>query len=226
MANPRRTSNQINTQIPIFNPNSQSQTLTSTSTKLKLFFKKPQSFPFLLSIFLILTYLFLRFNQQNPKSPIQNFTITTTNQDHDANLIRFKSSSITKDTRGWMLDPVSIALNSPFTNGASVCSSIHVGEIKPGQLRGNHRHHTCNETFFIWGAATVFRLENDKIEKGYAQVIVGVDDVAVAVSPSGTAHALVNVDSTRSTFIIGCQDRAISYNNSNSDFNVWDDLNS
>lgn len=225
MANPRRTSNQINNEIPIYNTKSQSQTLSS---KLKLFLKKPQSFPFLLSIFLILTWVFLRIHQQTPKFPNQRSTITN-DQDHEANLIRFKSnfpSSITKDTRGWMLDPVSIALDSGFTGGASVCASIHVGEIKPGELRGNHRHYTCNETFLIWGARTVFRLENDKIDKGYAQVIVGVDDVAVAVSPLGTAHALVNVDSTRSTFIIGCQDRVISYNSSNSDFKVWDDLNS
>ncbi|KAL2335868.1 hypothetical protein Fmac_010314 [Flemingia macrophylla] len=26
----------------------------------------------------------------------------------------------------------------------------------PGKLRGNHKHHDCNETFLIWGAATRF----------------------------------------------------------------------
>ena len=55
-------------------------------------------------------------------------------------------------------------------------------------------------------------------------MIVGADEVAVAASPSGTAHALVNVDPILSTFFIGCQDGVINYNNSNSDFNVWKDL--
>ena len=45
-----------------------------------------------------------------------------------------------------------------FAGGAAMCVSIHVGEIKPGELRGNHRHHTCNETFVIWGAKTRFRV--------------------------------------------------------------------
>ncbi|CAK9150178.1 unnamed protein product [Ilex paraguariensis] len=70
------------------------------------------------------------------------------------------------------------------------CASVHVGEIRPGGVRGNHRHHTCNETLVIWGAKTVFRLENKAMDRGYAEVIVGADEVAVAASPSGTAHAL------------------------------------
>ena len=68
----------------------------------------------------------------------------------------------------------------------------------------------------------MFRLENKGLEKGFAQVLVGVEDVAVAVSPAGTAHALISVDETRSTFIIGCQDSVISYVKSSSDFGVWD----
>lgn len=116
-------------------------------------------------------------------------------EDRKANLLRFPSSetlsSITKDKRGWLLDPISIALRSGIPGGAQICASLHVGEIRPGGLRGNHRHHTCNESFLIWGAKTKFRLENNAVDKGYAEVIVGADEVAVAVSPSGTAHALV-----------------------------------
>ncbi|OIW09496.1 hypothetical protein TanjilG_14126 [Lupinus angustifolius] len=109
--------------------------------------------------------------------------------------------------------------------GAVTCASLHVGEIRPGKLRGNHRHHDCNETFVIWGAATKFRLENNEVaDNGYAEVTIGKDEVAVAASPSHKAHALINVDPIRSTFIIGCQDSVISYNASSSDFNVWKDL--
>ncbi|CAN8308389.1 unnamed protein product [Cochlearia groenlandica] len=52
-------------------------------------------------------------------------------------------------------------------------------------------------------------LENHKVEKGFAEVVIGEDEVAVAVSPSGTAHALINVDPVRSTFFIGCQDSIV-----------------
>ncbi|XP_076915132.1 uncharacterized protein LOC143574373 [Bidens hawaiensis] len=224
MANPRRTSNPINPEIPIHNPSFQSS--RTLESRLKLFLKKPQAFPLLLSIFLLLTWVFLRIHQQSLKLP--NFSIKD-DHDEEANIIRFNSgfpSAITKDTRGWMLDPVSIALDSGVSGGAGSCNSIHVGEIKPGGLRGNHRHHDCNETFLIWGAKVVFRLENVGVEKGFAQVTLAPDDVAVAVSPAGRAHALVNVDSVRTAFIIGCQDRVGSYNKSNSDFKVWEDLNS
>lgn len=68
------------------------------------------------------------------------------------------------------------------------------------------------------------QLENHKVDKGYAEVLLGEDEVAVAVSPSGTAHALVNVDPVRSTFFIGCQDSDLQNNSSTSDYKVWKDL--
>lgn len=45
-----------------------------------------------------------------------------------------------------------------LAGGAVNCASVHVGEIRPGTVRGNHRHHDCNETFIIWGARTAFRV--------------------------------------------------------------------
>ncbi|KAJ1416756.1 hypothetical protein SESBI_17145, partial [Sesbania bispinosa] len=68
-------------------------------------------------------------------------------------------------------------------------------------------------------------LENSKVaDNGYAEVTIGSDDIAVAASPSGTAHAIVNIDQIHSTFFIGCQDSVINYNASSTDFNVWKDL--
>jgi len=68
------------------------------------------------------------------------------------------------------------------------------------------------------------QLENSEVDEGYAEVVIGRDEVAVAGSPAHKAHALVNVDSTRSVFFIGCQDNVINYNASSTDFNVWKDL--
>lgn len=45
-----------------------------------------------------------------------------------------------------------------LAGGAQSCVSSHMGEIRPGSVRGNHRHHTCNETFVFWGADTLFRV--------------------------------------------------------------------
>ena len=38
------------------------------------------------------------------------------------------------------------------------------------------------------------------VDKGYGEVTVNEDEVAIATSPSGTAHALVNVDPVRTTY--------------------------
>ncbi|XP_044507035.1 protein ZINC INDUCED FACILITATOR-LIKE 1-like isoform X3 [Mangifera indica] len=155
------------------------------------------------------------------RSPIED-------DDVKANLVRFNShfpSPITKDERGWLFNPVSLATESGVKGGAVNCVSQHLGEIRPGAMRGNHRHYSANETFVIWGAKTKFRLENNQVDdKGYAEVIIHADEVAVAASPRGTAHALVNIDPVLSTFFIGCQDGVINNITSTSDYNVWKDL--
>lgn len=48
-----------------------------------------------------------------------------------------------------------------IAGGAVNCVSTHVGEIRPGAMRGNHRHHDCNETFVIWGARMKVRVRID-----------------------------------------------------------------
>ncbi|XP_027352882.1 uncharacterized protein LOC113863482 [Abrus precatorius] len=183
------------------------------------FLQRPHSIPFLLTLFFFLAWISLRMQRVSHPLP------TPTTTDITANLVRFLPSNVAKDTRGWLLDPLSLALASGVSGGAVTCASLHAGEIRPGKLRGNHRHHDCNETFLIWGAATKFRLENSEVsDNGYAEVIFGGDEIAVAASPIHKAHALVNIDPTRSIFFLGCQDRIINYNASNTDFNVWKDL--
>ncbi|KAL6539706.1 hypothetical protein OROHE_011477 [Orobanche hederae] len=237
MANPRRTSYSWS-QLPISDPTPQfqSQTHQSAATllnSLKVFLKKPHAFPFLLSIFLLLTWVSLRFQHRYSNPSFQQSTYTAVNEknggyvkDSDSNLVKFHSLSslVMKDKRGWLVDPVSLALDAGISGGASYCASIHVGEIRPGSMRGNHRHHTCNETLVIWGAKTVFRLENKSSTSGYSETTIGADEVAVAASSSGTAHALTNIDAVRTTFFLGCQDSVIDYNASTTDFNVWNDL--
>ncbi|GFY98111.1 leucine-rich repeat (LRR) family protein [Actinidia rufa] len=221
-----------------------------------LLLKNSHGLPFMLSVLVLLTWVSLRlqhsssaqFSSPPHLNPDNKWTINTpTHPNHDddkINLLRFYSSypsPITKDKRGWLLNPFSLPLHAPISGGAVNCSSLHLGEIQPGGVRGNHRHYTCNETFLIWGAKTIFRvcgftslndemlhfhlqLENNGVDRGHAVVTIGADEVAVAASPRGTAHALVNVDSVRSTFFMGCQDSIIDYSNSTSDFNVWKDL--
>ncbi|MED6196318.1 hypothetical protein PIB30_046354 [Stylosanthes scabra] len=197
------------------------------------FLQKPQALPFLLCFLLILTWISFTIHHSSSSSahlqrlppPIPE---STPDADRMANLVRFSTSapsSVVKDTRGWLLDPISLARASGISGGALNCASVHLGEIRPGRLRGNHRHHDCNETFVLWGALTKFRLENSEVpDTGYAEVIIGPDEIVVAASPSNTAHALMNIDPVRSTFFIGCQDNTINYNASSTDFNVWKDL--
>ncbi|KAL1291948.1 hypothetical protein HN51_060428 [Arachis hypogaea] len=190
------------------------------------FLQRPLSLPFVLTIFLFFTWISLHFHTAFKAS--SSSLHWTTIHDINANLLRFRSgipSNILKDECGWLLDPLSLASASGISGGAITCASIHAGEIRPGKLRGNHRHHDCNETLVIWGAMTRYRLENNKVpHKRYGEVTIGSDDIIVAASPSGTAHAIKNIDHIRSTFFLGCQDNVISYNVSSTDFNVWKDL--
>ncbi|KAJ4796094.1 hypothetical protein LUZ62_047340 [Rhynchospora pubera] len=235
MANPRRSALQTTTTnptlLPSFSdaspppPSSVSRSLSSFAH----FLKKPTAFPFLLFVFVLLTWLSLRFHHPTSLASDPGGSVSGSNSDADANLVRFSAavlpSLIAKDKRGWLVDPIAAAREAGLNGGALDCSSLHVGQINPGALRGNHRHHTCNETFLIWGAETKFRLENLNIkDKGYAEVIIGADEVAIVTSPSGTAHALVNIDQVRFTSFLGCQDTKISPNSSNTDFKVWKDL--
>lgn len=143
MANPpsRRTSTSSSStnhhyQLPISDSPFQSQNPTTTTTtariatlvnSLKFFLKKPHSFPFLLSIFLLLTWVSLRFQRHSRNSSSFSFSsssmgssFSTNRQLHGgemnsaANLVRFYSlsSDIAKDKRGWLIDPVSLALQS------------------------------------------------------------------------------------------------------------------
>ncbi|OAY74848.1 uncharacterized protein LOC109728358 [Ananas comosus] len=251
MANPRRGSLQLqnpnpNPTVPFPDPSIpphsppppfSSRALSSSLSSLALFLKKPTAFPFLLSVFILLTWLSLRFHGGGGGGGGAGAATRGSaaravgggDLDVDANLVRFSAlgfpSLIAKDHRGWLLDPVAAAKGAGLRGGALDCSLPHVGQIRPGGLRGNHRHHSCNETLIIWGAETKFRLENaDMKNKGFAEVTIGADEVAIATSPSGTAHALINVDLARSTFFLGCQDTSISPNSSNTDYNVWKDL--
>ncbi|XP_048138138.1 uncharacterized protein LOC115731528 isoform X1 [Rhodamnia argentea] len=268
MANPRRPSYSaaggpaISLEGAQASPAALAQRSAFSSSSLVHFLKKPLAFPFLLSAFLLLTWISLRLQSSSSASRFASSRDSERSREEDdrkANLVRFPLGSFS-DKRGWLLDPTSVALDSGIRGGAVACASIHVGEIRPGGVRANHRHHTCNETFVIWGAKTKFRgahsstpstsrkingiivrvlcsingcywkLELFKLEsselggKTYAEVVVAADEVAVAASPSGTAHALVNIDPVHSTFFIGCQDGVINYNSSSTDYRVWKDL--
>ncbi|KAK8950988.1 hypothetical protein KSP39_PZI004237 [Platanthera zijinensis] len=227
MANPRRSSFHLNNHhstLPLSNhpPLAAAASLSSIAA----FLKKPSAFPFLLSLFLVLTWLCLRIQHSPGSLHFRAQTMGGIEADVHANLARFSVSQlISRDRRGWLLNPIKIAQDADIHGGAQVCRSIHAGEIRPGGTRGNHRHHTCNETLIIWGAETKFRVENHDIEgKGYSEVSIGADEIAVAASPSGSAHALINADPLRTTFFLGCQDAIIDYNSSTTDYKVWQDL--
>ncbi|XVE62125.1 hypothetical protein DITRI_Ditri06bG0093800 [Diplodiscus trichospermus] len=160
MANPRRNSYSNNNQSLEHPFQFQTQSLSLVSF-VKHFLKKPQAFPFLLLLLLLLTWVSLRLRYSSPFKPKQWGKNDDIVDDFKANLFRFKvglPSPIVKDKRGWLLNPVSLGLQTGIKGGAMFCAQVHVGEIRPGGVRGNHRHYACNETFVIWGAKTKFRV--------------------------------------------------------------------
>lgn len=71
---------------------------------------------------------------------------------------KWNASQLAQDSRGWLLDPIAASSRARISGAAKSCRAVHVGQIKPGSVRGNHRHHFCNETFIVWGARTQFRV--------------------------------------------------------------------
>jgi hypothetical protein len=133
MANPRRNSytNHQSSDSPIFqNPSSHAH---STSSRIIHFLKKPHAFPFLLTIFLFLTWLSLKLQHSShylssPFSRSQQalFTYHTLEDDAKVNLVRFSSgfpSPLAKDNRGWILDPIAFALCSNLLGMPTILSS-------------------------------------------------------------------------------------------------------
>ncbi|KAF8007126.1 hypothetical protein BT93_K1200 [Corymbia citriodora subsp. variegata] len=170
MANPRRPSYSaaggpaiISLESAQASPAALAQRSAFSSSSLVQFLKKPHAIPFLFSAFLLLTWISLRL--QGSSSAASRFASSRDSErsreedDRKANLVRFALGSFS-DKRGWLVDPTSVALDSGIRGGAVNCASIHVGEIRPGGVRANHRHHTCNETFVIWGAKTKFRVDS------------------------------------------------------------------
>ena len=106
MVNPRRNSYGGNNQTPENPYQSQSYSLISLLNLLK----KPQAFPFLLSIFLLLTWVSLKLQHSSHFSSLSyDSQILSKEEDLKANLVRFLPSKLAKDKRGWLLNPVDIA---------------------------------------------------------------------------------------------------------------------
>lgn len=120
MANPRKNSYSNNQS----SESSLHGNAFSCSSSIVHFLKKPHAFPFLLSVFLLLTWVSLRLQHSARFSSSSSSRIQNTNHhwnqldDSQANLIRFSSgfpSRIAKDKRGWLLNPVSLALDSAIS---------------------------------------------------------------------------------------------------------------
>eukprot|EP00243_Klebsormidium_subtile_P001444 TRINITY_DN12488_c0_g1_i2.p1 TRINITY_DN12488_c0_g1~~TRINITY_DN12488_c0_g1_i2.p1 ORF type:complete len:241 (-),score=1.84 TRINITY_DN12488_c0_g1_i2:390-1028(-) len=128
------------------------------------------------------------------------------------------------DDRGWMVDPREAARQAGL-QGAAVCEDVHLGIILPGKTRGNHRHHTKNETFILWGARTKWRVENPESEHGYVEVVLERDDVVVTVGRASIAHAVINIDTQLFTNLVSCTDGLFDPKHPDTDYKVWKDLN-
>jgi len=87
-----------------------------------------------------------------------------------------------RDARGWVSNLLDF-LPLP----AEQIKNIHVVELKPGAVRGNHRHRRQREWFLICGGPCRLAVEIDG--QRTEQTIAGDRPVLVSVAP-GTAHAL------------------------------------
>lgn len=61
------------------------------------------------------------------------------------------------------------------------------------------------------------------MRKGYVEVVIHTEEVAVFGSRAGRAHALVNIDEDSITHFLACQDALADGKISETDHNVWAD---
>lgn len=128
MANPRKIALalQPNSDLPPPPPPLSSPSCSSAAalSSIVFFFKRPSALPLLLSLFVLLTWLFLQLEHltsagllssfpSGPSSASQSSTRTLHVLDSEANVVRFDAvevpSKIARDWRGWLMDPVKAA---------------------------------------------------------------------------------------------------------------------
>ncbi|KAJ6925235.1 hypothetical protein NC652_018239 [Populus alba x Populus x berolinensis] len=130
----------------------------SRLSSLKHFLKKPLAFPFLLSIFLLLAWISLRLQHSSSSFSLAISMREKGSQEEDEKAnLVLKISVVLRCS-----DPVWLGCMCP-------CFSIHIGEIKTWWCKGK-------------STGTILAMRHLSFE-----VIVGVDEVAVAASPSGNS---------------------------------------
>lgn len=122
----------------------------------------------------------------------------------------------------WMTSVLD-AVDEAGLKGPSRCLDLHVGTIRPGGARGNHRHKTRDESLIIWGASGRIRVERPGM--GYHDYVVDRDDVVVLAAPAGSAHAIRADDGEGNVMMLAaCSDAPPTDGpDPNTDYRVWKD---
>ncbi|CAL9127692.1 unnamed protein product [Musa textilis] len=110
---------------PLSSPSPSPAAAAAAVSSVAVFFKRPSAFPLLLSVFVLLTWVFLRLEHPAAaglrsslssglsSSSSRSGTGPVDGADSDANLVRFSAvefpSKIARDWRGWLMDPVTAA---------------------------------------------------------------------------------------------------------------------
>lgn len=116
------------------------------------------------------------------------------------------------DKRGWIGNPFD-ALNL-FVGDLAV-RDVHIGVIRAGGTRGNHRHHNKHELIIVFGAEMDLRV-------GEVTYKSSADDVLALRCPPGTPHLIHNIDgSGRQVSLVAFVDSEWDPNNPATDYGVW-----
>jgi hypothetical protein len=129
MANPRRAiALHIQTQPPPLPSTAAALPPHTLASSLLHFLKRPASFPFLLSLFVLLTWLSLRFHHPSPPPSLGGRPSVV--HEPQANLVRFPAelypTPIARDGRGWLLDPVAAARDAGLPGERSSTHASYV----------------------------------------------------------------------------------------------------
>lgn len=92
-----------------------------------------------------------------------------------------------RDVRGWGTNPLKMTGDAEFAPG-----SLHVVSLKPGAIRGNHRHPDSTEWMLVCdGPAELAWMPPGETE--IVRELIAADDPALFRIPPATGHAIRNL---------------------------------
>ena len=102
-------------------------------------------------------------------------------------IIQVKEIEFYQDDRGWCIKPIS---DDDIEKG--IISDIHMVNMKPGAIRGNHYHVSKTENILIIGSTCRVLVEDNNTKEKEERILENNEEMLFVIPPDVT-HAIENI---------------------------------